>query len=65
MKNLIISVEDLHASFARINKDCHYVISFADVEYYAQQISNIFDVTEARAHQLAEDLAKLDASLPG
>jgi hypothetical protein len=61
------TVPEMVKLFNKINDDCMRAqedsIPFTDVEYYAEQIENIFGVPEIRAYELATQLSKENSML--
>lgn len=59
------SVKEMHRIFTQVNEDNvksgmygGKSVPFSDKEYYAQQIQNIYDVSDKKADELAENLSK-------
>lgn len=63
MKNQLPPAQELLAMFRQINRDCakkgETVVSLTDVDYYAQQIDNIYEGYWDEAVERAKQMAKL------
>lgn len=57
------TAEFLLGMFARVNKDCkassEQLVPLTDEEYYAEQIQNIFELTQDTSVRLAKEMAEL------
>jgi hypothetical protein len=59
----VIVASELKAMFDKINQDCKLsgesVVEYSDIEYYAEQIRNIYGYGESLSIKLATQLSKI------
>lgn len=53
------TTSDAFALFAEINKDEADFVPFSDIEYYTEQIQNIYSISKKNAKTLATEIYKI------
>lgn len=63
-QQMLLFLTEMHSIFKQVNLDCsktgESVVPFSDIDYYTEQIMNIYDYPYAIAYSLAFALSKIE-----